>query len=328
MKWLNRYLPEDQEDGKSPEKSEEETSEENMRQGENDGKEPNGKQEGNESPDGSEEHMSQEDIREEENDEKELNGKQEGHKSPEWSEEHMCEHEETSEWDSNEESDKESEEHLERRRKRREELCRLNEERWRKIYEAEEARMVYEWNVYHYPGYYWFKPLENHHDFRIIRTGRRNNPFQCHQWAMALIDMSDENRPSITELVVLANRMLKAMNLQKRRLSTSQNDNNQLHHLFPTTIVTFDKYNRARVLSGYYDGGLKVHFTESLDFDPCTRYVFQGSIDEREWVSDHEYGDMMRRLAAWTWPIAQMNTAQTFTLPIISGGMGSRDHEL
>lgn len=95
-----------------------------------------------------------------------------------------------------------------------------------------------------------------------------------------------------------------------------------------TTIVTFDKYNRARVLSGYYDGGLKVHFTESLDFDPCTRYVFQGSIDEREWVSDYEYGYMMRRLAAWTWPIAQMNTAQTFTLPIISGGMGSRDHEL
>lgn len=64
MKWLNRYLPEDQEDGKSPEKSEEETSKENMRQEENDEKELNGKQEGNESPDGSEEHMSQEDMRE------------------------------------------------------------------------------------------------------------------------------------------------------------------------------------------------------------------------------------------------------------------------
>lgn len=111
MKWLNRYLPKDQEDGKSPEKSEE-------------------------------------NIHQEENDEKELNGKQEGHESPEWSEEHICEHEETSGWDSNEESDKESEEHLERRRKRREELRRLNEERRRKIYEAEEARMVYEWNVY------------------------------------------------------------------------------------------------------------------------------------------------------------------------------------
>ncbi|KAF3015465.1 retrotransposon-like protein 1 [Penicillium rubens] len=328
MKWLNRYLPEDQEDGKSPEKSEEETSKENMRQEENDEKELNGKQEGNKSPDGSEEHMSQEDMREKENDENELNGQQEGPGSPEWSEEHMCGHEETSEWDSDEESEKESEEHLKQRRKRRAELRRLYEERQRKIYEAEEARMVYEWNVYHYPGTYSYKPLENHHDFDIIRTGHRNNPLQCHQWVVALVDVSDENRPSITELVVLANRMLKAMNLQKRRLSTSQNDNNQFHHLFPTTIVTFDKYNRARVLSGYYDGGLKVHFTEPLDFDERTRYVFQGSLFERDWVSDPYYAEMMRRLAAWTWPKAQMNTAQTFTLPIISEGIGNGDHEL
>jgi hypothetical protein len=95
-----------------------------------------------------------------------------------------------------------------------------------------------------------------------------------------------------------------------------------------TTIVTFDKYNRARVLSGYYDGGLKVHFTEPLDFDERTRYVFQGSLFERDWVSDPYYAEMMRRLAAWTWPKAQMNTAQTFTLPIISEGIGNGDHEL
>ncbi|KAJ5534013.1 hypothetical protein N7527_000267 [Penicillium freii] len=320
MKWLNRYLPEEQEDEKSSEESEED-----MHQDEDDEKKHNSKQEGNKSPDGGEEHMCQEDMCEKENDEKELNGKQEGNESPEGSEEHMCEHEETSEWESNEESEKESEEHLEQRLKRREELRRLNEERRRKIYEAEEARMVYEWNVYHYYG---FEHPKDHHGFRIIRTGHRNNPLQCHQWAVALIDMSDENRPSITELVVLANRILKAMNLQKRRLGTLQSDNNQLHHLFPTTIVTFDKYTRARVLSGYYDGGLKVHFTESLDFDPCTRYEFKGSLLEREWVSDAEYGDMMRRLAAWTWPIAQMNTAQTFTLPVISEGMGNGDHEI
>ncbi|KAJ6177753.1 hypothetical protein N7519_008214 [Penicillium mononematosum] len=249
--------------------------------------------------------------------------------SPDGSDEHMCEHEETSEWDSDEESDKESEEHVEQRRKRREERRRLNEERQRKIYEAEEARMVYEWNVYqsvtlHKERHrsYRFKPLEDNHDFEIIRTGHRNNPLQCRQWAVALIDMSDEDRPSITELVVLANRMLKAMNLQK---NTSQHIAERQQ---PTTIVTFDKYPRARVLSGYYDGGLKVHFTETLDFYPCTRYEIKGSFDEREWVSDVEYGDMMRRLAAWTWPIAQMNTAQTYTLPIISRDMGNGGHEL
>ncbi|KAF9242245.1 hypothetical protein DTO006G1_6413 [Penicillium roqueforti] len=286
IKWLNRYLPKDQEDEKSTEADEE--------------------------------------MREQNNDEKERSSVQGVDESSEESEEDMC-----SEWDSDEESDKESEEHEVQRRKRQEEWWRQIAERQRKIDEAEEARMVYEWNVYHYPMPYDFESRENHHDFKIVRTGNRNNPLQCHQWAVALIDESDENRPSITELLVLATRMLKAMNSQKRRVGTSQDENIQLHHLFPTTIVTFDDHTRARVLSGYYDNGLKVHFTESVDFEWCTTDKYNyGDLLDREWVNDSWYGELMSDLVAWAWPLAQMNTVQTLTLPIISKNMENEGNEL
>ncbi|KAI2712143.1 hypothetical protein CBS147332_5779 [Penicillium roqueforti] len=286
IKWLNRYLPKDEEDGKSTEGDEE--------------------------------------MREQKNDENERNGVQGVDESSEESEEDMC-----SEWDSDEESDKESEEHEEQRRKRQEERWRQIAERQRKTDEAEEARMVYEWNVYHYPMPYDFEPREDHHDFKIVRTGKRNNPLQCHQWAVALIDESDENRPSITELLVLATRMLKAMNSQKRLFGTSQDENIQLHHLFPTTIVTFDDHTRARVISGYYDNGLKVHFTESVDFEWCTTDKYDyGELWDREWVNDTWYGKLMSYLVAWAWPLAQMNTVQTLTLPIISRNMENEGNEL
>ncbi|KAI2732877.1 hypothetical protein DTO013F2_10543 [Penicillium roqueforti] len=109
IKWLNRYLPKDQEDEKSTEADEE--------------------------------------MREQNNDEKERSSVQGVDESSEESEEDMC-----SEWDSDEESDKESEEHEVQRRKRQEEWWRQIAERQRKIDEAEEARMVYEWNVYQSVG--------------------------------------------------------------------------------------------------------------------------------------------------------------------------------
>lgn len=65
-------------------------------------------------------------------------------------------------------------------------------------------------------------------------------------------------------------------------------------------VVSFQPQARARVLYGYFDGAIKVHFTKTQAFD----------------VPNYE--KMMDYLLQWAWPLLSGRTSTIIPLPTIT----------
>lgn len=122
--------------------------------------------------------------------------------------------------------------------------------------------------------------------------------------------------PMLAELIVLVSWILDAMRAQKRLMSRW--DRRVLfpaHHTFPVCelpfvvmdvltnsqilLISFQPRARARVLSGYYDGTLKIQMSGHQEFD----------------VPD--YVGRMDGLLKWAWPHTNYMTTRIMPLPTI-----------
>lgn len=68
------------------------------------------------------------------------------------------------------------------------------------------------------------------------------------------------------------------------------------------------------MLTGYYDEGLKVQFSEPYTFESWVKdwefpsIYFPGAMDNEDYIYE------ISELVAWAWPQAQRDTAQSFTV--------------
>ncbi|OJJ46539.1 hypothetical protein ASPZODRAFT_25624 [Penicilliopsis zonata CBS 506.65] len=236
-------------------------------------------------------------------------GNEAGNNNHDNNNDHNHDDKESSEWDSGEESDG----HISKEESEDE----SDEEQWYNHsidWRGAETLAPKYWVVTNYYDS-WRQPnqkaQEGHHAFRQVRRGQATSPYQGHRWAVIMTDESDDDCPSVTELLALVNEILKAMSAWKKK--ATELENSCIHRVFPVAIISYDKYLKVRVLHGYYyDGTLNVQFTEVLDFFEIGRYAYY---DERfnyflNPEHEDEYCSLMGSLTRWTWPLAQGDTTQ------------------
>jgi hypothetical protein len=82
-------------------------------------------------------------------------------------------------------------------------------------------------------------------------------------------------------------------------------------------MIVVDWSGRCRILSGYYDGTLHVHYSRILNFQeftarPPTGKRYLDSIDKEK------YFQMMNLILKWAWPIAIGTTQGEARVPVTS----------
>ncbi|KAJ5080843.1 hypothetical protein N7456_013553 [Penicillium angulare] len=132
----------------------------------------------------------------------------------------------------------------------------------------------------------------------------------------ATISKIGKRRPFVMEVLFLIDWILYGMETQIKELSELPDGGKveNFNHILPRLAVFFDDEGLARVIYAYFDGKLKVQFTEALDFSGLEKTPPPGGM-YKDVLEQSKYHEKMDMLLKWAWPIVQGDTSKENLLP-------------